>query len=292
MASILLRKHQIAVYFALVYGISWMCWVPVALVSSKLLPVELPKPVMLGALAAGICGPGLAALLLTGALEGKSGIRSLIKRLIPGQKIARWYLAVLFLPLALGLASLGIFNILGGEATMPDFRDPVTLLLFPGMFIFQLTLGGSVEEIGWRGYALPRLLTGHSALMATIVLGGLWCLWHLPLFFIAGTGQSTMPFVLFALGSFPIAFTFTWFYIRTGGNLLIALLLHAAINTAMSALPIISPLADGEWRPLALFLGLFILTAVIVLASGPDVFLKRPGQKNKAPSPVMPGASG
>lgn len=285
----LIRKNQVAVYFVLAYGISWMCWVPLVLISNGLVPVELPQPVLLGALAAGISGPSLAAILLTGTLEGKNGLMGLIKRVIPGQKTARWYLAVLFLPLALGLASLGIYYLIGGRDGLPELLDPVTWLLFPGMFIFQLTLGGGLgEEFGWRGYALPRLLAGHSALVATLILGSLWCLWHLPAFFIAGTGQSTIPFLLFALGGLAFSFTFTWFYIRTGGSILIALLLHAAINTTMSALPIVSPLAGGESMPYVLFIGLFILTAIIVLASSPATFLKRPVQEKMVPSPIMP----
>ena len=285
----LLRRNQTAAFFVLAYGISWACWVPIVLVSKKVVPIGLPIPVMLGVILAGIFGPGLAAILLTYALEGKKGLSGLLKSLARRHVGARWYLAALFLPLILGLASLGIFYLLGGHAAMPDLFDPMTPLLFIGMFIFQLIIGGALgEEPGWRGFALPRLLSGHSALVATLILGSLWCLWHAPLFFIAGTGQSTIPFWIFIPGTFAFAFTFTWLYISTKGNLLIMLLLHAAINTTDSALPIIAPLARGEWRPAALFVGVFILAAVIILASKPAVFLKRPAREKIVVLPLMP----
>jgi membrane protease YdiL (CAAX protease family) len=247
---------------------------------------------MFGGVIAGIFGPGLAAVLLTYALEGKNGLSGLLKSLFRRQARARWYLAALFLPLILGLASLGILYLLGGRPSMPDLLDPMAPLLFIGMFIFQLTLGGALgEEPGWRGFALPRLLSGHSALMATLILGILWCLWHAPLFFIAGTGQSTMPFPLFILGTFAFTFMFTWLYISTKGNLLIMLLLHAAINTVDSILPIMSPLARGEWRPAALFIGMFMVATMIILAYRPAVFLKRPEQENNVVLPFMTDVS-
>jgi membrane protease YdiL (CAAX protease family) len=288
----LLRKNRTAAFFVLAYGISWACWVPIALISNKVVLVDLPRPVMLSVIIAGIFGPSLAAVLLTYALEGKNSLSGLLKRLTQWHVKARWYLAALVLPLILGLASLGIFFLLGGPVTMPNLLDPMTLLLIFGTFFFQLILGGALgEEIGWRGFALPRLLSGYSALVATLILGGLWCLWHTPLFFIAGTGQSTMPFWIFIPGTFAFAFMFTWLYISTKGSLLIMLLLHAAINTTDSVLPIMSPLASGEWRPAALFIGIFIVAAMIILAYRPAVFLKRPEQEKIVVLPLMTDVS-
>src|SRR3712207_6537622 len=86
------------------------------------------------------------------------------------------------------------------------------------------------EELGWRGYALPRLLARRSALAASLILGLLWGLWHLPTFYVLGAPQHGLPISAFLLLTMAYSVLFTWIYLHTRGSVLIATLFHSAIN--------------------------------------------------------------
>ena len=89
----------------------------------------------------------------------------------------------------------------------------------------------NAEEIGWRGYALPRLQARHSALVASLVVGVVWAFWHVPKFLTAGGGQDDSSFWLFLVGTVATAVLFTWVFNSTGGSLLTVTLLHASLST-------------------------------------------------------------
>ena len=124
-------------------------------------------------------------------------------------------------------------------------------------FVRVLFLGGPVgEELGWRGFALPRLQQHRNALDASILLGLIWGLWHLPLYFVLGTGQSellragTSP--VFAIGGFigwtiGLSVLFTWLFNQTGGSLIVVILFHASVNLAAFL-----PTAVGSGGPASL----------------------------------------
>ncbi|HYG56634.1 MAG TPA: CPBP family intramembrane glutamic endopeptidase, partial [Symbiobacteriaceae bacterium] len=126
-------------------------------------------------------------------------------------------------------------------------------VLAPILFLVNVFLGGALcEELGWRGFMLPRLQERYGPARASLVLGVTWGLWHLPLFFIAGTVQSRIPFLLFLLSTCASSFLFTWVSDRGRGSVLLAVLLHAAINTTAS----VAPVAPHDWTLLALTWGL------------------------------------
>lgn len=88
------------------------------------------------------------------------------------------------------------------------------------------------EELGWRGFALPRLQARMSALSASLILGLLWALWHLPLYLTAGHPLSEVFFGWFLLSILADAILFTWIFNNTRGSLLVVLLFHASIATS------------------------------------------------------------
>jgi membrane protease YdiL (CAAX protease family) len=88
------------------------------------------------------------------------------------------------------------------------------------------------EEVGWRGYALPALQARYGALVSSVVLGTMWALWHLPLFFNPDMFYSNMPFVIQLAIQVPMAILFTWVFNSTGGSVLLAILLHSMINAS------------------------------------------------------------
>ena len=123
-----------------------------------------------------------------------------------------WYLVAFGLPAALALLAAGLYVLVGpgtsiqlGRLSVLDF---VLILLVVG------------EELGWRGYALPKLLETRSPLVASLIIGVLWGLWHLPTFFIAGTPQFNHPILAFLVLTTAYSILLSWVVLQTGGSVL------------------------------------------------------------------------
>ncbi len=97
------------------------------------------------------------------------------------------------------------------------------------------------EEIGWRGYALPRLSQRFGLAPASIILGIIWATWHLPLFFVPGANTFGQSFPLYVLQVTAVSVALAWLYWRTEGSLLLVMLLHAAINNTKDIVPSVVP---------------------------------------------------
>jgi membrane protease YdiL (CAAX protease family) len=105
----------------------------------------------------------------------------------------------------------------------------LTLVVNAVYLLIFVTLG---EEVGWRGYALPALQARYSALLASLILGVVWALWHLPVFFNPDTSYSNLPFLLFLVFIVPVAVLMTWLFNSTAGSVLMAMIFHAVMNSA------------------------------------------------------------
>jgi uncharacterized protein len=179
----LIRRYRLATFFLLAFGLTWLVWVPRAMASQGLLATDLP--IVVGQ--AWSWGPAVAALLAASLTGGRAAVRDLGTRLVRWRVGWRWYAVVLAGPPAFSLAVAGVYAALGGSwatavprAFVGDLR-----VLVPFFLVLALT-DGLGEELGWRGYALPRLLARHGALAASLFLGLIWALWHLPLFWVEG----------------------------------------------------------------------------------------------------------
>ena len=161
----LLKRYPITSFFVLAFMISWSIRIPMAIFSIDAAPLKLLAEF----------GPTIAALIVTGAVHGKAGVRALLGRVRKFRVNPWWYVLVLFVPAALQLASIGVFVLFGG---------PGAQFQFPGLFLpVILTIGIILsigEEIGWRGFALPRLQTRTNPLIASLIIGVLWGIWHIP----------------------------------------------------------------------------------------------------------------
>ena len=202
------KRHPLAVFFGLAYALTWPT-IPLVSVSPLL---GLP----------GLFGPALAAIVVTGLTGGKADLKDLLGRIVRWRVGTRWYAIALGLPVVLTLATGGIHLLIGAPAAL---RLGTLSLLEPILFV--LVVG---EELGWRGYALPRLLARRSALAASLILGVLWGVWHLPTFFVPGAPQHGLPIPAFVLLTVAYSVLFTWIYLHTRGSVLIATLFHGAIN--------------------------------------------------------------
>ena len=178
-------------------------------------------------LAVGGLGPMLAAILMTAYRSGMSGVRRLFGQLKRWRVSPFWYaVALLGIP-AIGLAAAAVHVTLGG--TLATGNVSAMLASLPFQFVFVALIGGGVdEEMGWRGYALPRLQALYDPVGANLILGVLWTCWHLPLFFVGSDVFARSPFALYLLETTAISFVLGWLYNSTGGSLLLAVLGHTA----------------------------------------------------------------
>jgi membrane protease YdiL (CAAX protease family) len=169
----------------------------------------------------------ITGIVMTAIYYGKAGLRKLFGRLLPWRAGPQWYAMVVGGYGLIAFAALRFARLYGAApAYVPGPRAILTGL---GMTIL-FDVGPLGEEFGWRGFALPRLLEFRSPMVASLILGIVHGLWHLPLFFISTLSQSHLSFPIFVLGTISIAIIDTWIYLRTGANLLLAILVHLMSN--------------------------------------------------------------
>ena len=195
----------------------------------------------------GTFAPALVALALTQARGGRAGVRALLARVLPAPAPARWWVFALGYTAAIKLAAALLRRLVTGE--WPRFGTE-SLLLIP----FAIALSTPVqagEELGWRGYALPRLASRMGLASASLLLGLVWALWHLPLFFAGGADKYGQSFVVYAVQVTAISVAIAMLCARTGGGLFLPMLYHAAVNNTKDIVPAASPASHGVFSPRA-----------------------------------------
>jgi membrane protease YdiL (CAAX protease family) len=241
------KRHPLVAFFVLAYALTW-----------PLIPLVSVSPLW-GFPA--LFGPAFAAIIVVTVANGRDGLRDLLGRMARWRVGARWYAVALALPAVLALAALGLHVVLGAQTSV-EFGG-LSVLNF---VVFVLIVG---EELGWRGYALPRLLAGRSALSASLILGVLWGAWHLPTFFVPGAPQYGLPFSAFVLLTVAYSVVFTWVYLHTRGSVLISTLLHGAINFFPGLLLGGIDPAREYWLLAAVY---GVAALALVAAAGPNLY--------------------
>ncbi len=204
----LLARRPLTSFFLLAYALTWLGWSPWFLSEAGvgLLPFDGGEFDVFFNVAGLVLGPTLSAFVVTGAAEGRAGVRRLLRRIVLWRVGPRWYLFVLAGIPAIVLLSAVVMP--GALASFEASAVPSVLFLYVVAGPFFLFAGGPVfEEICWRGFALPRLQRRHGPLVGSLVLGVLWALWHLPLFLIPapGTRRTTAPSTSPCSSSWPSA---------------------------------------------------------------------------------------
>jgi uncharacterized protein len=255
-----MRRHPLVIFFLLVFILTWAVWVPRASGA----PLGVVGQVWTWA-------PAIAVLLAAALTGGRGALRELGSRLVRWRVGWQWYLVVILGPAAFSLALAGIYTLFGGswaEAAPPAILEG-PLLLLP-LFLVILTLtDGLGEELAWRGFALPRLLTRYNALVASVVLGVIWALWHLPLLWTEGNSMFHQPLWLLLLDVTAKSILFTWVFLHTRGSVLIAMLFHGATN-----LFIVSPdvASTGDLAlPVLAMVGKWVLVGIVLVVAGPSL---------------------
>ncbi|MEO7425679.1 MAG: CPBP family intramembrane glutamic endopeptidase [Fibrobacteria bacterium] len=226
-----------ALFFLLAYGVSWILWAPLWLPAFDVhgLPV-LPYHHALGAL-----GPITAAFLVSAKESGRAGPADLLQRMGLWRGRLLWVAIGLATPLVLLAIAVGVASIFGGEAgKIPDgAASSREFPQFPalGFLAYNIISFGYGEEVGWRGFALPRLQTRHSALVASLLLTVGWAIWHVPLFLYrpgyTGMGAAGIAGWFFSLLTGSVLLT--WLYNSSRGSLLVVALFHATVDVAFTS---------------------------------------------------------
>jgi membrane protease YdiL (CAAX protease family) len=215
-------------------------------------------------------GPAAAAILVTASVDGQAEVRALFRRLAIWRVGLRWYVVALGLPALLSLGVVGLSLALGAPTDVQFIeQSPLTVILF------ILVIG---EELGWRGYALPRLQARYGGLGASLILGLLWAGWHLPNQFISGLEYYGYGFGAFTLYVLPMTVLFTWLANHTHGSVLLAWLFHGAINTLIFVNNAID-IVQRWWLSAAVY---GVVAVVVVLVAGPGLRSRQHGQPVQA----------
>jgi membrane protease YdiL (CAAX protease family) len=174
-----------------------------------------------------VYAPAIAALLLIGVTTGRGGVCRFLSRLFLWRASAWWYA---FLLLGFPVIAFAGALLKGNAMTAPMFSGSVAELL--PLILFMAVLG-PVEEIGWRGFALPILQRWLVPFWAGLVLGVIWAVWHLPAFMLSGTPQSAWGFMPFLAGSVACSVILTSLFNDARGSILLAMLFHFQMNNPL-----------------------------------------------------------
>ena len=266
-----MRRHPLLSFFVLAYALSWILESPLVFLGDMLTATQ---DLVLVIFASNV--PSLLAIALTAIVYGREALRKLLRRLLSWRVNPLWYLVVVLGPVALAWGVVGLNTLMGG----PALSLGMPLLGVLSMLAFSIFPGSALgEEIGWRGYALPRLQAGRSALGASLILGLIWGLWHLPLWLTGAPGRTPILYATFVVSTISLSVILTWVYNSTGGSLLMVVLLHATFNLPMTLA--IDELGSRATVPLLLYFGLLVVAAiVVVIVAGPQ-YLSRKHQKQE-----------
>ena len=224
------HRQDLLAYFGLVYAVTWSAFILAAASSGSFtLGVPVPAALKWPLLLLGAFAPSAVATWLTARRGGRDAVRALLRRLLEWRVGAQWFAFALLFLVTLKLAAALIVRLTSG--TWPAFGSFPPWYQVLVVSLLAMVLGGPLgEEVGWRGYALPRLQSLLGERAASVMLGALWALWHWPVFFIPGLDQYGQPFIPYALYVTGLSVAFAWLYRNTRGSLLLAVVMHTAVN--------------------------------------------------------------
>jgi uncharacterized protein len=237
-----MQKHPLVMFFLLAYGIAWILWIPALLSDYGVGLLHVNPFLTIPLLAMGILlGPGFAGWFMAGVVDGSTGRRRWWRRFIHWRVHPVWYLFALYLPFLVNVVADLVCIGVEAPSLMPDVLATIpmqahVILTYLPLVLIQIPGSPLGEEPGWRGFALPRLQASLGPLRGTLLLGGLWGMWHLPLILYSDDFRNASPIVPYLLVFLVVITAFalllTVFFNVTNGSLFIVILAHAAYNTA------------------------------------------------------------
>jgi len=215
-----IKQHSVLAFYILTFTISWLGYLPQVAYSYGLFPFQSILFFIIGGL-----GPTIAAAIVMFVLHGKNGVRKLFTSLAEWQVSIIWYTIALFLHAVVWFIVIGLPN-----GIFLDAKKIAPLFMLLPIFLANMFMN-VWEEIGWRGFALPKLQLRYTALVSSLIVGAMWGLWHLPLLVMKDYPMSTYLVVPFFIGATAASVLYAWIYNNTKGSLLMVTIFHAAGNT-------------------------------------------------------------
>jgi CAAX protease family protein len=261
-----LKRHSLVIGILLMFTLTW----PIDLANSGVLPIKFPFVVYL------FLGWGFvfASVIMTGLTLGKDAVITLLKRFLIWRVGWKWYLAPFLLAPALIVGGVYLNAALTGVP--PDFSTVMAYKIFGKsaslpLFILPFFLVDFIsngEEIGWRGYVLPRLQAKYGALTSALIVGVIWGFWHLPKYL---THWDPVSFAWFMGHTTVASILYAWLYNGTRGSLLLVTLFHAATNATGVFMPMANTVSSGNMGAYIIYILLELVAAIIiVIATGPE----------------------
>jgi membrane protease YdiL (CAAX protease family) len=216
-----------------------------------------------------LAGPTLSAFIMTATTEGRAGVRKLLGRYVLWRVGLRWYVIAL-----LGVPLVMLVGVMIYSMELPNLAalgGPSYLLSYLASFALVTVFGGPLlEEGGWRGFALPGMERLHGPLLASLILGVLWGLWHLPEFWLpswtaAMGGGGILNIILFTISDIALTILITWVFNNTRASVLLAILVHASLDTFGGTLAAIFPAkASASQFPYLISFGVVAVVLIVV----------------------------
>ena len=262
----MMRKHPLFFYFFWAYAISWTILIPYTLAAWGVIGGDWTVTFALHTF-----GPAMAAITMVGVIEGKAGLRGLRSRVGIWRLGWKWYLFIL-----LGIPAMFMIGVIFQPGAVAGFLGvtPVVLVSYPVYYVAVWFAGGPLgEEIGWRGFALPRMQPRYGPLRGTLLLGVLWTFWHLEDFLTKaqgggpGTGWAVFftNFPIFLTAVVGLAIVMTWLFNHTRGSIFAAISAHASVDTPELALVPLFPAVGATNLVLGLAIGMGMMALLILI---------------------------
>ena len=237
----LLLNRRLVIFFAVAFGITWSAWSVLGWMARARMVAYGLWPFMVLYVMGGL-GPTIAAYIAVLSTSAQAPLREFHRRLFRWRVAGRWYVIAIALPVSLAIISTMIVIHLNRDLAGALSVRP--WIMFLPLFAMMI-VGGGLEELGWRGVAQPELTSAIGPAKAALLVGLVWAIWHVPLFFLPGVSQYGGNFPVFAIGVIANALMLGWLYSRTD-SILLCIVFHASSN-AITALGFAIPHGSGWW---------------------------------------------
>lgn len=257
---------EISMYLIFTFALTWSIW----LLKLSELNLRISNETLI---VVGTFVPSFVGLIMEYKINGIKEFTKSVKRLVDPKIDFKWYAYIFGLMPTIMLLSYSVLRLSG--RTIPNSEFPVYAI--PLVFIYiMLFMGPLGEEAGWRGFLFPRMINGCRPFYASIVVGLIWSLWHLPLFFLDTTIQSKLAnnysFVLafcgYILYTLMISIQISILYINTKGSIFGVILFHTMANTSLGMMPLIL----SKTGAIALLEIMILVTVILIIFNRKKLF--------------------
>lgn len=271
-------KHRVLAFIALTALITVSSWGALLWIYGRA-PLDdlITKPPALLLIYIGAAGPSIAAILLTLRNAGRSGLNQLFRQSFQIGFNLRACLLTVMLPLSLPLltALVTVLLLVSFTDSLGSVQMPAWYAIIPPAALVVFFAGPLCEELGWRGYMQPLLLTTYTPAVSAIIIGTVWCFWHIPLSLTPGTTpvlSSPTAWLVYWLDTVLISVMMLVIVVQAGGSVVAAMLLHWMSNIAVSHIlaPMFPHATDTVWQQFDyIHAGVLLVVATLLLLQHP-----------------------